>query len=368
MKKLLVLGACAMGLVSLSAKADITVKLPAGAAVDSVRYSCTSITKMATAKTRAELGTEQGKLPVKDNTVVIPIGDDKGGYGYNIIFGPRNYFNLYAMPGDEIVADVVSVSPVLDVNVSGSALVDQQNQVNAIYESYMKQISEMTKSGNRDQEKIKSVYDEYLAALKKFVNDNPTSPAVCFAVMSFNGEDFVNAYNNLGEEQKASPIYPLLTKQLASVEASLAEERKLQNMQSGNFDAPAFTLVDLDGKNVSLSDFKGKWVILDFWGSWCGWCIKGFPELKEIYAKHKDDVVIIGLDNGDTDEAWRAAVAKHELPWVNLYNPKDSNLTKNYAVSGFPTKVIVNPEGKIANITVGHTPDYTKTVEDTIAK
>ncbi len=47
--------------------------------------------------------------------------------------------------------------------------------------------------------------------------------------------------------------------------------------------APEFTLEDINGKNFSLSDLKGKWVILDFWGSWCHWCMKGFPALKEAY-------------------------------------------------------------------------------------
>ena len=135
-------------------------------------------------------------------------------------------------------------------------------------------------------------------------------------------------------------------------------ERKLEAMQAGNVEAPLFTLKDLSNQEISLSDFRGKWVILDFWGSWCPWCIKGFPELKEAYEKYGDQLVIIGIDCRESEEAWRAGVEKYQLPWVNLYNPQDSKLTEEYNVPGYPTKVIVNPEGIIKNITVGHDPEF----------
>lgn len=135
-------------------------------------------------------------------------------------------------------------------------------------------------------------------------------------------------------------------------------EKKLEALQAGDVQAPGFTLKDLDGKDVSLSDFRGKWVILDFWGSWCPWCIKGFPELKEAYEKYKGQLVIVGIDCRESEADWRAGVAKYELPWVNVYNPADSNLTTEYAVPGYPTKAIINPEGIIKNITVGHDPAF----------
>ena len=137
-----------------------------------------------------------------------------------------------------------------------------------------------------------------------------------------------------------------------------ALEEKLEKLQSGDVKAPNFTLKDLNGKDVSLSDFKGKWVILDFWGSWCPWCIKGFPELKEAYKQYAGELEIIGIDCRESEEEWRAGVEKYELPWVNVYNPKDSKLTEEYAVQGYPTKAIISPDGIIKNITVGHDPAF----------
>lgn len=124
-------------------------------------------------------------------------------------------------------------------------------------------------------------------------------------------------------------------------------------------DAPDFTLKNLDGKDVSLSDFKGQWVVLDFWGSWCKWCIKGIPEMKEAYAQyHPLGLEIIGIDCGDSVPVWREAVGRYDLPWVNLYNPEDGDITDVYAIQGFPTKIIINPEGQLYDIVIGEDPEF----------
>ena len=123
--------------------------------------------------------------------------------------------------------------------------------------------------------------------------------------------------------------------------------------------APDFTLKDLGGNPVSLNEFQGNWVVLDFWGAWCKWCIKGIPEMKAAYAKYKDlGFEIIGIDCGDTPETWKEAVKRYELPWVNVYNPENSKLTEEYAIQGFPTKILVNPEGYIYEIFIGEDPQF----------
>lgn len=122
--------------------------------------------------------------------------------------------------------------------------------------------------------------------------------------------------------------------------------------------APAFTLEGIDGKPVALSSLRGKVLVLDFWGSWCIWCIRGIPKMKEYYAKYKDKMEILGMDCGDTKEGWKAAVKKHELPWRHAYVPKGSPLTKDYLIQGFPTKIIVSPEGKVLETVVGEDPRF----------
>lgn len=128
--------------------------------------------------------------------------------------------------------------------------------------------------------------------------------------------------------------------------------------------APDFTLKSIDGSDLSLSSLRGKYVILDFWGSWCIWCIKGFPELKKYYQKYADRMEILGVDCGDTEEKWKQAVAKHELKWKHVYNPRDSKLTEQYAITGFPTKIIIDPEGKIVKTVVGEDPAFYKFLDE----
>jgi thiol-disulfide isomerase/thioredoxin len=135
-------------------------------------------------------------------------------------------------------------------------------------------------------------------------------------------------------------------------------EAEAAKKQAAGVEAPDFTLNDINGKPLKLSSLRGKYVILDFWGSWCGWCIKGFPEMKNYYNKYKGKFEILGIDCNDTEQKWKDAVKKHELPWLHVYNPRDSKVLADYGVQGFPTKIIVGPDGKIVKTIVGEDPEF----------
>lgn len=123
--------------------------------------------------------------------------------------------------------------------------------------------------------------------------------------------------------------------------------------------APDFTLTSIDGTQLSLKSLRGKFVVIDFWGSWCPWCIKGFPALKAYYEQHSDRLEVLGVDCNDTEEQWRAAVKEHSLPWKQVRMEKgQEDVLRAYGVRGFPTKVIVSPEGKLLNTTVGEDPEF----------
>ena len=131
--------------------------------------------------------------------------------------------------------------------------------------------------------------------------------------------------------------------------------------------APDFTLKNLLGQPVSLTEFQGDWVVIDFWGAWCRWCVKGIPEMKEMYEKyHSKGLEIIGIDCGDTETEWAEALGKYQLPWVNVYNPegRSSTILQLYGVQGFPTKVIVNPEGYIYETVIGEDPAFYEMIDN----
>jgi hypothetical protein len=84
------------------------------------------------------------------------------------------------------------------------------------------------------------------------------------------------------------------------------------------------------------------------------------PKMKEYYAKYNDKLEILGVDCNDTVEKWKNAVAKHEIPWLHVYwdKEKGDNPIELYGVQGFPTKVVVDPQGKVAKIIVGEAPSF----------
>lgn len=122
--------------------------------------------------------------------------------------------------------------------------------------------------------------------------------------------------------------------------------------------APDFTLNDINGKPFTLSKQRGKYLVLDFWGSWCIWCIRGIPDMKKYYEKYNDKMEIIGMDCRDTEEKWKEAVKKYELPWKHVYVSKDSKVLENYKITGFPTKIVLTPDGKVLKTIIGESPEF----------
>lgn len=134
--------------------------------------------------------------------------------------------------------------------------------------------------------------------------------------------------------------------------------------------APDFELPDLQGNPLKLSSLRGKYVVLDFWGSWCIWCIRGIPSMKEAYAKYKDKMEILGVDCRDSEKKWKAAVDEYQLPWLQVRCPDKQlqTLAEQYNIEGFPTKVVIDPEGKIAKVIVGEDPDFYTYLDEIFAK
>ena len=131
----------------------------------------------------------------------------------------------------------------------------------------------------------------------------------------------------------------------APVQAALDKAMALQPGRP----APDFTLEDLDGRPVSLSQFRGKVVLLDFWASWCGPCIGNLPDLRRIKKETAGQpVVFLNLSLDSSDAEWRKAIETHQIEGVHVRaGAWRSKTTGAYSVRGIPAYFLVDPRGMI---------------------
>ena len=283
-----------------------------------------------------------------------------------------NSFSLPALPGEHAVIEggadgyTLGGSQFYVDYQEASKLVDGPQQA---ARDFINECRDKFESGVPEEE-INREFDEKYPALEQAVADvvlgyvkaHPDSE-VSALLLSDLGSDTKNMEEGaalLSERVRNSVAANMYKGILAAAKKEEADKARQEGLE-GNM-APDFTLMDINGKPLALSSLRGKWVILDFWGSWCGWCIKGMPKMKEYYAKYNDKLEILGVDCNDTVEKWKAAVAKHELPWLHVYWDKDDENCDNpltlYGVRGFPTKVIIDPEGNVAKVIVGEDPAF----------
>jgi len=99
-----------------------------------------------------------------------------------------------------------------------------------------------------------------------------------------------------------------------------------------------------------MSDFEGKFVLLDFWASWCVPCLNEFPDMKRIYNNtSRDNFEIVAISIEQDSLVWRQALDKYENPWIQLYggNSFEQETFQDYKGGGIPFYILINPEGYI---------------------
>ena len=124
---------------------------------------------------------------------------------------------------------------------------------------------------------------------------------------------------------------------------------QLENVQIGKV-APEFSLPDTAGVSVSLSDFRGQYVLIDFWAAWCPPCRRENPNIVKTYQEFKDkNFTIIGISLDYNKASWLKAIADDQLTWTHLSDLKfwDSEIPALYGVRGIPANILLDPEGVI---------------------
>ena len=294
---------------------------------------------------------------------------------------------IIAVPGEkaELKGDVKS-----RYDITGSKFYQQYHQVDLMKEASQKKMTALSDSLNNlmkngaKQEDVYKIYSEKMPALVKeqnekffaYIAQHANEEATATLVTDFEEPaDMEKAKNMLSETIRNGRMKDLYEPVFEQVKKQKEMEEKSAKLQAAGVEAPDFTLKDIEGNDFTLSSLRGKYVILDFWGSWCGWCIKGMPQMKEYYKKYAGKFEIVGVDCNDTDQKWKDAVKKHELPWKHVYNPRANSeeeqaksVLGKYGITGFPTKIIISPEGKIVKTIVGEDPAFYTLLDELFSK
>lgn len=223
-------------------------------------------------------------------------------------------------------------------------------------DSVVKKITELNDQTWAVVEKSYQLMDEYIRRYP----DDPFSAYVLSGVKgSYGAKHREELFALLGDSAKQTPA----GKKLGDIMAiSKAWKKNNEGIKAGA-EAPDFTLTGIDGQKVTLSDFRGKYVLLDFWGSWCGPCRKANKFMVPLYEKYKDceNFAMISLALDRDDAAWRKAVEEDGLTWyqVNMSETPESPESVNvlYGINLYPSQILVSPEGKILIRQGGYNPE-----------
>lgn len=270
---------------------------------------------------------------------------------------------LYIRPGEHIDMVVSSISP-MEYEISGTPLYDEELPYADEADDFRDKTFRFARSKWTDVQ-----YDSITAAhrrfLRKMVTERPASERVVYHLFCIEDEFVPEAFECLAPEAANTLYYPALCAKRKSVLRTMALRQMMDNIVENGLPCIDFNLPDSTGTQFTLSSLRGKWVLLDFWTTWCGPCRRGFATMKEIYGRYSDRMEIVAVACGDHEAEWKRVVEDYELPWVNLLaaNGPDGTVA-GYPVRSYPTKIIIDPDGNVRDMHIGEDEEFYSTLED----
>lgn len=290
-----------------------------------------------------------GKTYKKRNyRIALPLFLEKGQIhiqaDYDRMTNSRNSFESYILsgtPSNQIFMDYINASQHFD---------QADSKVFELYGDHL-----MNKSGDHSRaylnrgiqltQQIDSLNEARVSYTQKYINEHRNSEAAFYLITkilaSLSVEQIETLTSWFPESVKQSVIGQTVLKQTESVK--LSAEGALYT---------DFQLSTPEQETRHLSDYigKGEYVLLECWASWCGPCKRDIPHVKEVLAKYgPKGFRVVGISMDTDREAWKKAIAEHNIPWVQLSNLEGFNgqLTRTYKIRGIPTCILLDPQGKI---------------------
>jgi peroxiredoxin len=288
-----------------------------------------------------------------------------------------NQFDLIAQNGDAIELNADLADSHHAYNVNGSDASEKLRSFNDFSKAYsdrnnkvVAEFQSKSQSGQKPDSLLK-VYmpvfqknlAEYSTATLKFIDDNKGSLAGFYASTALDAVKYEQQLIAYADEIKGNVE---LSKNPA-VQNFIKATDKAKPLAVGH-KAPDFTISSIDGKQVNLSDYKGKYVMIDFWASWCVPCRQENPNVLKQYQKfHAKGFNVLGVSLDKDKAAWQKAVNDDHLEWTQTSDLKsfEGTAEKLYHIEAIPSNFIIDPQGNIIakNIRGAELEDFlTKTI------
>ncbi|MGC4234322.1 MAG: TlpA disulfide reductase family protein [Niabella sp.] len=192
--------------------------------------------------------------------------------------------------------------------------------------------------------KLQNAIDDIQKSVDDFITKNPASPVSALAILStISITDDIDVLEKRTNSLKPAALSNVFGGQLKK---ALVDAR----FNSVGSIALDFSQADTTGQQVSLSQFRGKYVLIDFWASWCGPCRKENHFLVKTFNRYKDkNFTVLGVSLDEDKEDWLRAIAKDELKWTQVSDLKgwENEVAMKYRITSIPRNLLVGPDGKI---------------------
>ena len=276
---------------------------------------------------------------------------------YTIVVGEKNFL-VVAKNGDELEFKTNYIDSTNTYTIEGSddsGKISDFNKISndygKIYQQIQSDYARLIESNPAAKDSIYNVLmpkfqanmDKFSETAFKFAQDNKDNLAGFFAASSVDQNKYEQVLIAYAEEIK--PKFP----NNKAVQSFVTKMMGIKPVSVGQM-APKFELPSPEGKVIKLADFKGKYVLLDFWASWCAPCREENPNIVKQYNAFKDKgFTVLGVSLDDNNNAWLKAIKDDNLSWAHVSELKrwDGQVSTQYKVEGIPASFILDPSGKI---------------------